>query len=452
MSRLFGTDGVRGVANTELTPWLAFQLGYHGAAVLAGQNAGRPRILVGHDARISSDMLQSALVAGITASGADAYIAGMIPTPGIAYLTATQEFDAGVMISASHNSFEFNGIKFFNHQGFKLADAVEDEIEAAIRASGSGHTPSGSGASLGRAHDYSVGETVYLDHLKTAGGLDLSGFKIVIDCANGASSRLGVRLFEDLGASVTALSAEPSGVNINDGCGSTHLGNLCEATRRAGADIGLAFDGDADRMLAVDQNGQPVDGDQIMAIIAACLKAQGRLPQDTLVVTVMSNLGLRIAAKRLGLKLACTKVGDRYVLEEMQEKGYGFGGEQSGHLILLEKATTGDGLLSALLLLDALCRRGESLAEAAAIMHIYPQILVPALVPNDRKAAAMADAEVQALIEAIGAKMGDDGRVLVRPSGTEPQIRVMLEGDDQAVIESYAHQIADLIVRKYGQA
>ncbi|HHX37851.1 MAG TPA: phosphoglucosamine mutase [Clostridiaceae bacterium] len=451
MSRLFGTDGVRGVANTELSPILAFDLGYCGAKVLAEPTGPRPRILVGHDSRVSADMLQAALVAGITSSGADVYLAGVIPTPGIAYLTRTQGFDAGVMISASHNSFEFNGIKFFNKEGFKLADAVEDQIEEMIRAGNKEQNAELYGDKLGRSFDYSKGQTIYLQYLKDSLGLDLKGTKIAIDCANGASSYIAPSLFRELGAELVIIANRPNGININDGCGSTHLATLCRTTQEERCDIGFAFDGDADRMLAVDSKGRPVDGDKIMAIIASQLKETNRLPQDTLVVTVMSNLGLYRAAETLGLKIACTKVGDRYVLEEMQTNGYGFGGEQSGHMILLELATTGDGLLSALALLQALNHHGKSLEEMEHIMHVYPQVLVPAFIPNENKTKAMSDPSILAMIDEVDASMGEEGRVLVRPSGTEPQIRVMIEGDDHSTIEAEAKRIAAFIVEKYGE-
>lgn len=449
MGTLFGTDGVRGVANTELTAELAYKLGFFGSVVLADNLAGSPRILVGVDSRVSGDMLQAALVAGITSSGADAYLAGVIPTPAVAYLTASQGFDAGVMISASHNSFEFNGIKFFNDQGFKLADAVEDEIEAYILGEKEYMVEPCIGAALGRAHEFSKGHLLYVQHLRDRMGLNLEGTKIALDCANGAASHIAPALFRELGAELVVLAAEPDGRNINKGCGSTHIRNLCSAVQDHGCDLGFAFDGDADRMLAVDHTGAPIDGDKIMLIIAKYLLQENKLPDNMLVVTVMSNLGLHLAAKKLGINLAVTKVGDRYVLEEMQEKGYAFGGEQSGHMILLEHGTTGDGILSALALLHALQGANTSLAEAATIMHVYPQVLVPAFIPNENKPLAMADPDILKMIEDIDDSLGDDGRVLVRPSGTEPQIRVMLEGDDLDNIQTLAQSIADAIVAKY---
>lgn len=448
MGRLFGTDGVRGVANTELSAELAFNLGFYGAKVLAGHTDHRPRLLVGHDGRISAGMLEAALSAGITASGADVYSVGLITTPGVAYLTRTQNFDAGVMISASHNSFEFNGIKFFNSQGYKLSDEIEDEIEAAIAAAAAG--PAKTGADLGRRYDYDKGHELYLAYLKDTCGPSLTGLKIVLDCANGAASQMAPVLFKDLGADLQVLAAEPDGININRDCGSTHLDALRRAVVDSASDLGIAFDGDADRMLAVDANGDIVDGDKIMLLVASDLRRQGKLPHDTLVVTVMSNLGLHRAAAEMKLNLATTKVGDRYVLEEMLDKGYGFGGEQSGHLILSAYSTTGDGMLSALVLLAALQNQQLSLVDVQKLMHVYPQVLVPAFIPNENKSKAMADPQVCALIDRINEQMGGVGRVLVRPSGTEPQVRVMLEGDDLDLIQGYAEEIANLIVERFG--
>ncbi len=449
MGRLFGTDGVRGVANTELTAELAYQLGFYGAVVLGGDNQISPRILVGQDSRLSGDMLQAALVAGITSSGADVYLAGVLPTPGVAYLTQSQGFDAGVMISASHNSFEFNGIKFFNRDGYKLPDEVEDEIEAYIKGDKPYDKPVKTGVELGRAHLFNQGQMRYMQHLKDNMGLDLSGLKIVLDCANGAASFIAPALYRELGAELIVIAAEPDGRNINHDCGSTYLDKLRKTVVDEGCDLGFAFDGDADRMLAVDNTGTPLDGDQIMLIIAKDMMRQQLLPHDMLVVTVMSNLGLHRAAKQLGMKLAVTKVGDRYVLEEMRAKGYTFGGEQSGHMIMLDHATTGDGILSSLALLHALLNSRSTLSQAGQVMHVYPQVLVPAFIPNDKKIAAMADPEILELIQKIDDSLGEDGRVLVRPSGTEPQVRVMIEGDDPEQIKALADEIAGAIVSKY---
>jgi phosphoglucosamine mutase len=389
MGRLFGTDGVRGVANRELTPELAFDLGRAGAAVLAGEVRHKPRILIGSDTRISCGMLEAALAAGICAAGADAILCGVVPTPAIAYLTCARGCDAGVVISASHNSFEFNGIKFFNSEGYKLPDRVEDEIEAIIARREPSVRPEGE--QIGRISRYDSAATDYAEHLKQTMGCDLTGLVIAMDCANGAASAIAPGLFRDLGAQVLPLGVTPDGVNINENCGSTHLGGLSHLVREQACSLGLAFDGDADRMLAVDEYGDPVDGDIIMAIIADDMRDKGNLPADTLVVTVMSNMGLDIAARERGIRLEKTKVGDRYVLESMVAGGYTIGGEQSGHIILTEYATTGDGILSALRLLRALQSRKQSLGEARKIMTVLPQVLKSARIPNEKKEAAMAD-------------------------------------------------------------
>ncbi len=364
MSRLFGTDGVRGIANKELTPDLAFQLGWAGAKVLAGETWHKPIILVGLDTRISCGMLEAALVSGICSAGADVCICGVIPTPGVAYLTRKYKCDAGVIISASHNSYEYNGIKFFSNNGYKLPDDTEDRIEELIRAYDEKADDRPIGSQLGRRIIKQNASHDYTEHLKRRMAVDLSGLKIGLDCANGASAHIAPALFGDLGADVVTVGVEPDGTNINDGCGSTHLDRLRQLVRRESCDIGIAFDGDADRMLAVDENGDPVDGDVIMAIIALDMKMNHQLRDDTLVVTVMSNLGLDIMAAEKGINLVKTKVGDRYVLEEMLRNGYSLGGEQSGHIILLEDSTTGDGMLSALRLLRALTERGQRLSEA----------------------------------------------------------------------------------------
>ncbi|NLW11300.1 MAG: phosphoglucosamine mutase, partial [Clostridiaceae bacterium] len=427
MGRLFGTDGVRGVANKELTPDLAFKLGWAGAQVLAGECTHKPVIIVGSDTRISCAMLESALVAGICSAGADVFICGVIPTPGIAYLVRKYKCDAGVMISASHNSFEFNGIKFFSSKGYKLPDEVEDKIEALIKSyDENAERPIGD--QLGHRIEKKNASRDYSEHLKRRMSVDLSGMKIGLDCANGACAHIAPGLFSDLGADVASIGIEPDGVNINDQCGSTHLERLRQLVRRESCDIGIAFDGDADRMLAVDENGYVIDGDVIMAIVALDMKRQNQLKDDTLVVTVMSNLGLDIMAEEKGLKLVKTKVGDRYVLEEMLKDGYTIGGEQSGHIILLDHSTTGDGMLSALRLLRALVNNSERLNEAKNVMTVLPQVLKSARVPNESKAAAMDDVDIKAACDKIQKQLGNKGRILVRASGTEPIIRVMLEG------------------------
>lgn len=449
MGRLFGTDGVRGVANKELTPDLAFKLGWAGAQVLAGECTHKPVIIVGSDTRISCAMLESALVAGICSAGADVFICGVIPTPGIAYLVRKYKCDAGVMISASHNSFEFNGIKFFSSQGYKLPDDVEDKIEELVKSyDENAERPVGD--QLGHRIEKKNASRDYSEHLKRRMGVDLSGMKIGLDCANGACAHIAPGLFSDLGADVAAIGTEPDGVNINDQCGSTHLERLRQLVRRESCDIGIAFDGDADRMLAVDENGYVIDGDVIMAIVALDMKRQNQLKDDTLVVTVMSNLGLDIMAEEKGLKLVKTKVGDRYVLEEMLKEGYAIGGEQSGHIILLDHSTTGDGMLSALRLLRALVNNSERLNEAKNVMTVLPQVLKSARVPNERKTAAMEDTDIIAACDKIQSQLGNKGRILVRASGTEPIIRVMLEGQDIDEITKMTDQVTELIVSKYG--
>lgn len=441
MGRLFGTDGVRGVANVELTPELAFKLGYYGAKVLAKNSDHQPKFVVGMDTRKSGSMLEHALCAGICSAGADVYCCGVIPTPGIAFLTSEMDFDAGVMISASHNPFEFNGIKFFNHKGYKLPDEIEDEIERHIRESSPASEERPAYEKLGEVHVFSQAGEHYLNHLRYALGLDLSGMKLAVDCANGATFELAPKLFRRLGAEVVVIGNTPDGLNINQDCGSTHLQALQELVVRKKCDLGIAFDGDADRMLAIDENGKILDGDVIMAILARYLRAKGKLAKDTLVVTVMSNLGLTIHAKETGLQLATTKVGDRYVLEEMRKNGYSLGGEQSGHFILLDYSTTGDGMLSALALLKALRRSGQKLSEAGTLMTVYPQVLLKTKVPNPVKSTLMEHPELQAEITRVEEGLQGEGRVLVRASGTEPVIRVMLEGKSVPAIQELAEKI-----------
>lgn len=452
MGRYFGTDGVRGVANTELTPELAFSLGRYGAMVLASHAQHKARILIGTDTRISCSMLEAALVAGICSAGADAVVCGVVPTPGIAYLTKLGAYDAGAVISASHNSFEFNGIKFFNRDGYKLPDSVEDEIENYITGAAPADKTRLSGRDVGQRIGYADAVAVYRDHLLKTSGSDLRGMKIAVDCAHGASAGIAPELFRAAGAEVVAIGTAPNGININDACGSTHLDKLCMLVSAEKCDLGIAFDGDADRMLAVDGNGTCIDGDVIMAIMARYMQSMGLLKKDTVVVTVMSNLGLDIFAKEAGLKLAKTAVGDRYVLEHMLQNGYNLGGEQSGHIILLDHSTTGDGMLSALWLLNALRTMNQSLAEAARIMMVLPQVILPARVPNGNKEKAMEDHEIVGLCRHIEQSLNGKGRVLVRPSGTEPVIRVMLEGEDKNAITAMAEELTSLISRKYGMS
>lgn len=444
MARLFGTDGVRGVANDELTPMLAMQLGQAGAYVLSKENAHKPTIMVGCDTRISGDMLANALMAGACSVGANVVYVGVIPTPAIAYLTKKYRVDAGVVISASHNPVEFNGIKFFDGNGFKLPDSMEDEIEALIR-SGMKDIQFPTGPSVGKIKYRTDAREEYINHSVQAVPVDLSGMKIVVDCAEGASFYTSVETLKELGANIVAIHNNPDGTNINANCGSTHMGELQARVVYEKADVGLAFDGDADRLLAVDENGNQVDGDVIMAIIGDHMKSKGTLKDNTIVATVMSNLGFFLMGKENGINIEQTKVGDRYVLERMIEIGANLGGEQSGHIIFLDENTTGDGLLSALHLLQVMVETGKSLSELATIMTVLPQALVGAKVPNHKKNSYMEYAEIAEAVERVSAKFADEGRVLIRPSGTEPLVRVMIEGKDQQMIEKEARELAELI-------
>ncbi|MHB8963885.1 MAG: phosphoglucosamine mutase [Saccharofermentanales bacterium] len=450
MGRLFGTDGVRGIANTELTVELANKLGRYGAIVLAGETKHKPKIIVGTDTRISCPMLECALVAGICSAGADAYVCEVIPTPGIAKLVKEYNCDAGVVISASHNSYEFNGIKFFDSEGFKLPDRIEEEIEDLIfhPEKDPGRWPSG--ADVGHRFLCGAAAEDYAATLKDAIPVDLSGMRIAIDCANGATSYIAGKLFKDLGGEVFAISNTPDGININRSCGSTHPEDLAEFTAANRCDIGIAFDGDGDRMLAIDEQGTIVDGDVIMAILAHDMKQRGQLKKDTLVITVMSNLGVDVFAGEHGIALAKTKVGDRYVIEEMVRGGYSLGGEQSGHIILLEHATTGDGLLSALKLMQVILGSGKKLSDHSRIMRVMPQVLKGVKVANENKSAAMEDSRLAAACSRIESDLGGKGRVLVRASGTEPLIRVMLEGEDLDRITAMCDTLAGIITEAYG--
>lgn len=444
MARMFGTDGVRGIAGTELTIELAMKLGQAGAHVLTKEKSHQPTIIVGCDTRISGGMLANALMAGICSVGANAIYIGVVPTPAIAYLTRKHKVDAGVMISASHNPMEFNGIKFFNGEGYKLSDALEDEIENLINNNMDDVVfPIGPG--IGKIEYRFDIRDEYIEFEKKTVPVDLSGLKIVIDCAEGASYYTSVKTLEDLGANLIAIHTSPDGTNINANCGSTHMDELCARVVSEKADVGIAFDGDADRMLAVDENGKLVDGDQIMAICAKHLKQQGKLANDTVVVTVMTNLGFSLMGEREGIRVEKTKVGDRYVLENMRENGYNLGGEQSGHVIFLDDNTTGDGLLSALHLLQVMVETHKPLSELAGVMEVLPQALVNARVPNHKKESYMEYSEIAEAIEALEKKFAGEGRVLIRPSGTEPLVRVMIEGKDQAVIEKEATKLAELI-------
>ena len=444
MSRLFGTDGVRGVANDELTPMLAMQLGQAGAYVLSKEVNHRPTIMVGCDTRLSGDMLASALMAGACSVGADVVNVGVIPTPAVAYLTRKYRVDAGVVISASHNPMEFNGIKFFDGNGYKLPDEMEDEIEALIRNNMDGvKMPTGAG--VGKIKVRTDAREEYINHNLNAVDINLSGMKVVMDCAEGASFYTSVEAIRTLGAEVVVIHNNPDGTNINSNCGSTHMEELMGRVVTEKANIGLAFDGDADRFLAVDENGKLVDGDEIMAIIGKYMKDNGKLKKDTIVATVMSNLGFFKMGEREGIKIDKTKVGDRYVLEHMKEIGANLGGEQSGHIIFLDDNTTGDGLLSALHLLEVMVKTQKPLSELAKVMEVMPQALVNAHVPTHKKDAYMEYPEISGAIKKLEDMFAGDGRVLIRPSGTEPLVRVMIEGKDQNLIEDEAKKLAALI-------
>ncbi|MGI6669931.1 MAG: phosphoglucosamine mutase [Acetivibrionales bacterium] len=449
MARLFGTDGVRGIANSELTAELAYKLGQAGAYELTAEAKHMPKILVGMDTRVSGPMLEAALVAGICSVGADAVCLGVVPTPAVAYLTRYYKADAGVVISASHNSYEFNGIKFFDSKGYKLPDAMEDRIEKLIR-DGLDRLDPPTGAGIGRKSTEYNALRDYIEFLKETADVSLKGLKIAIDCANGASYKAAPAIFAELGARVFAINDKPDGLNINKGCGSTHISGLQEHVIQTGADLGFAFDGDADRVLAVDEKGNVVDGDRIMAIIGLALKQSGRLEKDTIVVTVMSNMGLDIMAEKYGINLVKTKVGDRYVLEEMLEKGYVIGGEQSGHVIFLKHNTTGDGLLTALQLLNVLKSSGKKLSELASVMQVLPQVLKNARVKNENKHCYMDDEVVARLCRELENEFHGEGRVLIRPSGTEPLVRVMIEGKDKDYIEKKAAELVEVIEQRLG--
>lgn len=449
MGRMFGTDGVRGIANKELTPELAFEIGQAGAYVLTGNTGRKPTILVGKDTRISGDILECALTAGLCSVGARVISAGVIPTPAIAYLVRKCGFDAGVMISASHNPFEHNGIKFFSGEGYKLKDETENRIESIIIDKAEKVERAAYGDIGHREEDASLVDE-YIKFAMSTTDVRFDGIKIAIDCANGSSSVTARRALEDLGAEVFVTCDKPDGTNINKGCGSTHIENLSEFVKKTGADVGLAFDGDADRVLAVDENGVLVDGDKIMAICALDMRSRGKLEDNTVVATVMSNLGFFKMGEKEGLNIKRTKVGDRYVLEEMLKHGHKIGGEQSGHVILLDYNTTGDGLVTGIALISVMKRTGKKLSELASVMKIYPQVLVNARVKNEFKSEDkyMAIPEIREKIEKLEAAFAGSGRVLIRPSGTEPLVRVMIEGQDETEIKRYAEELAALMEEK----
>jgi phosphoglucosamine mutase len=445
MSRLFGTDGVRGLANKDITSESALKLAQAAAIVLGEQARARgqkPIAVIGRDPRISGEFLAAAISAGLASSGVDVFDAGVIPTPATSFLTADLDADFGVMISASHNPAPDNGIKFFSRGGHKLDDAVEDAIEAALSAKPL--TPIG--AEIGHLKEFADAKSRYLVHLQGTLPNSLKGIKVVVDCANGAASDIAPKAFRDAGAEVVVIGNEPDGYNINLGCGSTHLSALQAAVVEHGADVGIAHDGDADRTLAVDATGAIVDGDQIMAILAVAAKARGDLSRNTLVATVMSNLGLKIAMKQAGIEMIETKVGDRYVLEVIREGGYTLGGEQSGHLIFARHATTGDGILTGLQLLAQMSSTGKSLQALASAMKVYPQVLIN--VPEVDKSKVDSDSELQKVVQEAKTELGETGRVLLRASGTEPLVRVMVEAQDAGTAQSWAERIARVVEKQ----
>ena len=449
MGKLFGTDGVRGVANEELTCELAYKIGKCAAYVLTGEIKHKPKILIGKDTRISGDMLEAALTAGLCSVGAQVVSLGVIPTPAVAYLTRKYDADAGVVISASHNSAEYNGIKIFNANGYKLNDAIEERIENLILVDDSEISlPTGDDVGVVTKCETAVRD--YVDFAKSTIDCDLSGMKLAVDCANGASYKTSPEVLEELGAEIYVVSNHPNGTNINLNCGSTHTEKFGEYVKNINVDIGLSFDGDADRLLVIDELGNLIDGDKIMLICAEHLKGIGMLNKDTLVTTVMTNLGLVLAAKEKGINVVQTNVGDRYVLEEMLKKGYSLGGEQSGHIIFLDHNTTGDGLVSALQLLSIVKKTGKKLSELAEVFKTLPQAMINAKVKNSNKYDFDKDDVIVSEIKSLEEEFKDNGRVLIRPSGTEPFVRVMIEGPTQQVVEQKAKYLAKLIEARLG--
>lgn len=444
MGRLFGTDGARGVANSELTCELAMNIGRAAALVLTRHTDKKARVLIGKDTRISSNMLEAALTAGFCSVGVDVMLTGFIPTPAVAYLVGKYEADAGVMISASHNPCEYNGIKLFDKNGLKLPDSIEEEIEAIVLDNAE-EIPVPTGGSLGRVSDMPFAVDDYIEHLTGSTDVGLDGLKIAIDCANGSSSVSAEKLFSSLGATVYMMSDEPDGVNINAGCGSTHMENLIEFVKNNDVDLGLAFDGDADRCLAVDENGELIDGDRLIAVFAKAMKNEGRLNGDTAVVTVMTNIGFHKFAEENGINVEVTSVGDRYVLENMLKNDYRIGGEQSGHIIFKDFASTGDGQLSGVQFASVMAKTGRKSSELASIMRVYPQTLINVTVTPEGKAKWESDEKISAAIAEAENKLAGKGRLLVRVSGTEPLIRVMVESETQQEADEIAGKVAAVI-------
>ncbi len=449
MRKYFGTDGIRRIANTELSPELVYRVAKAGAYVLSKHSTKTPTILIGRDTRISGTLIESAMVAGFLSYGANVKLLGVIPTPGVAYLTRKLQADASVVISASHNTFEFNGIKYFSNKGTKIPDEIEEEIEE-VMDSGKLDELSAVSEKIGVSEVRTdlLEEYVYFfrknfdDNIEKINRLD---FKVVIDTANGATYKVADKVFKTLGINHVIINNNPNGVNINDGCGSTHLEMLKEYVVKNKMSLGIAYDGDGDRCLAVDENGEEIDGDKLLAIISNYLRKHGKLAKDTIVATVMSNLGLNKYAEKENLQFVQTKVGDRYVLEEMLKNGYNLGGEQSGHVILLDYNPTGDGILTSLMLIQAILESGKKASELGAMVQKYPQVLINAKVDSNKKYDYEKNAEIKKAIEDLEKEFAGNGRVLIRPSGTEPLVRVMIEGKDINIIEAKAKKIADMI-------
>lgn len=449
MGKIFGTDGARGVANKELSCELAMNIGRCAATVLTSHTHRKPKILIGKDTRISSDMLEAALVAGLCSVGADVMLIGVVPTPAVAYLVQEYEADAGIMISASHNPVEFNGIKIFNENGYKLSDSIENEIETMLEQ-GVPEKMLKTGGEIGSVIRVKTATKDYIDHIRSTVDVDLSGLTVAIDCANGSASTTAQTLFTSMGANCMIINDVPDGININDNCGSTHIEVLARYVVQNGCDVGVAFDGDADRCLAVDEHGVILDGDKLMAMFAHDMKKNGRLKNDTVVATVMSNLGFFKFCEKYDIHAESTKVGDRYVLENMLLGGHNLGGEQSGHIIFLDYMTTGDGQLSAAQLLCLLKKSGGNLSDLSEIMERYPQTLVNVTVANDAKERLDGEETIWNKIRACEQQLQGDGRILVRCSGTEPLIRVMVEGKDAETIGAMAADIAETIKERLG--
>ena len=449
MGRLFGTDGVRGIANSELTCETAFKIGKCAAYVLTREIQHKPKILIGKDTRISGDMLEAALTAGLCSLGAEVVPLGVIPTPAVAYLTRKYDADAGVVISASHNFAEYNGIKIFNANGYKLNDELEEKIESLVLDDDS-EIILPTGDAVGTVKPCTTALDDYVKFAKDTIDCDLKGMKIAVDCANGASYLTSTRVLSELGAEIYVVANHPNGININENCGSTHTEKFAEYVKNINVDIGLSFDGDADRLLVIDENGGLIDGDKIMMICAEHLMAEDMLNKNTLVTTVMTNLGLVLAAKEKGINIVQTNVGDRYVLEEMLKSGYSLGGEQSGHIIFLDYNTTGDGLVSALQLLSIVKKTNKKPSELAKVFTTLPQATVNAKVRNSKKYEYTKDSVIMSKIKDLEEEFKDNGRVLIRPSGTEPYVRVMIEGPTQSIVDMRAKNLASIIEARLG--